>query len=215
VLACGPFQTSARTIGFWKTTNGQNLIKTYCQNPALATYLRRLGGGSGPFSDAPTDSCNLLASYVRTILDNATAVNMNDQLKAQMLATALDVWFSGPGWTSIPINSIKPPSNFLTNNTLGTFKMDTTAVCPAVANTPAGTATCQNNMPSTDAVTAGAVPSSPMSMQEILDFAATTPPFNGSAATSVWYGGDRTKQEILKNIFDQFNNELAFGLLGL
>jgi hypothetical protein len=49
-------------------------------------------------------------------------------------------------------------------------------------------------------------------MQAILDFAATTPaPFNGSTSSSVWYGGDRKKQEILKNIFDQFNNQLAFG----
>ena len=30
-------------------------------------------------------------------------------------------------------------------------------------------------------------------------------------SSPVWYGGDRTKQEILKNVFDQFNNEDAFG----
>ncbi len=90
--------------------------------------------------------------------------------------------------------------------------MDTTAVCPEVGTLNTGTATCQNNTPSTDAVAAGAVPSSPMSMQAILDFAATTPsPFNGSTSSSIWYGGDRTKEEILKNIFDQFNNQLAFG----
>jgi hypothetical protein len=152
-----------------------------------------------------------LANYVRTILNNATAVNMNNQLRAQMLASALDVWFSGPGWTSTSSGGVKPPSNFLTQNTLGTFLMDTTAVCPAVGNTT-GTATCQNNTPSTDAVTASVVPNSPMSMQDILDFAASTPPFTGPPASSVWYSGDRTKQEILKNIFDQFNNELAFGL---
>ena len=45
-------------------------------------------------------------------------------------------------------------------------------------------------------------------MQAILDYASTTPsPFNGSTSSPVWYGGDRTKQEILKNVFDQFNNE--------
>jgi hypothetical protein len=81
-----------------------------------------------------------------------------------------------------------------------------------VDNLSTGSATCKNNTPSTDAVAAGAVPSSPMSMQAILDFAATTPsPFNGSTSSSVWYAGNRTKQEILKNIFDQFNNQLAFG----
>ncbi len=212
VTVCGPARTGALTIGFWKTTNGQGLIKSYCQNPALANYLKGLGGGAGPFSNAPTTSCNDLASYVSTILNSATATDMNKMLKAQMLGTALDVWFSGPGWTSTKVGGVKPPSNFLSHNNLGTFKMDTTAVCPMVDNTAAGTATCLNNTPSTDAVASGAVPTSPMSMQAILDFAATAPaPFNGSTSSSVWYAGNRTKQEILKNIFDQFNNQLAFG----
>jgi hypothetical protein len=212
VTVCGPAKTGALTIGFWKTTNGQNLVKIYCQNPALANYLKGLGGGSGPFSNAPTTSCNDLASYVYSILNGASATDMNKMLKAQMLGTALDVWFSGSGWTQTKIGSIKPPSNFLSHNNLGTFKMDTTAVCPMVDNLSTGSATCKNNTPSTDAVAAGAVPSSPMAMQAILDFAATTPsPFNGSTSSSVWYAGNRTKQEILKNIFDQFNNQLAFG----
>jgi hypothetical protein len=212
VTVCGPAATGALTIGFWKTTNGQNLIKTYCQNPALANYLKGLGGGSGPFSNAPTTSCTDLASYVSGILAGASATDMNKMLKAQMLGTALDVWFSGPGWTSTTLSKIKPPSSFLSHNNLGTFKMDTTAICPMVDNTTAGTATCKNNTPSTDAVASGAVPASPMTIQAILDFAATTPaPFNGSTSSSVWYAGNRTKQEILKNIFDQFNNRDAFG----
>jgi hypothetical protein len=145
-------------------------------------------------------------------LTGASATNMNNMLKAQMLGTALDVWFSGPGWSSTAVGKVKAPSNFLSHNNLGTFNMDTTAVCPMVDNLSTGSATCQNNKPSTNAVTAGAVPSSPMSMQAILNFASTTPsPFNGSATNSIWYAGDRTKEEILKNIFDQFNNQLAFG----
>ncbi|HZC70878.1 MAG TPA: hypothetical protein VE442_09305 [Jatrophihabitans sp.] len=212
VTVCGPAKTGALTIGFWKNTNGQNLITTYCQNPALANYLKGLGGGTGPFANAPTTSCKDLASYVSGILSGASATDMNKMLKAQMLGTALDVWFSGSGWTSTTISKVKPPSNFLSHNSLGGFKMDTTAVCPMVDNTTTGTATCKNNTPSTDAVASSAVPSSPMSMQAILDFAATTPaPFNGSTASSVWYGGNRTLQEILKNVFDQFNNQYAFG----
>lgn len=212
VTVCGPAKTGALTIGFWKTTNGQGLITTYCQNPALANYLKGLGGGSGPFSNVPTTSCKDLASYVSSILTGANAKNMNTMLKAQMLATALDVWFSGPGWTSTTLNKVKPPSNFLSHNNLGTFKMDTTAICPMVDNLSTGSATCKNNTPSTNAVAAGAVPSSPMAMQAILDYAATAPsPFNGSTSNSIWYGGNTTKEEILKNIFDQFNNQDAFG----
>lgn len=211
VKVCGPAKTGALTIGFWKTTNGQNLIKTYCAN-TLDDYLAGLGGGSGPFSDASGKNCTQLATYVFNILSGASATDMNKMLKAQMLGTALDVWFSGPGWTSTKIGGVKPPSNFLSHINLGTFNMDVTAVCPMVDNTTTGTATCLNNKPSTDAVASGAVPNSPMSMQAILDFAATTPsPFNGSTISSVWYGGDRTKEEILKNIFDQFNNQMAFG----
>jgi hypothetical protein len=213
VKVCGPAKTGALTIGFWKTTNGQNLIKTYCTSSSgsLGTYLAGLGAGSGPFSNAPT-GCSSLASYVSTILAGASASNMNSMLKAQMLGTSLDVWFSGPGWTSTAKSGIKPPSNFLSHNSLGSFNMDTTAVCPMVDNLSTGTATCQNNTPSTDAVQAGAVPTSPMSIQAILNYAATTPsPFNGLTSGSVWYGGNKTKEEVLKNIFDQFNNQLAFG----
>lgn len=213
VTVCGPAKTGASTIGFWKTTNGQSLINTYCINGGanLGTFLKTLGTEDmGPFKDAPT-TCSSLKTYVYNILNGATATNMNSMLKAQMLGTALDVWFSGPGWTSTKSGNVKPPSNFLSHNNLGTFNMDTTAVCPMVDNTAAGTATCLNNTLSTDAVASGAVPSSPMSMQAILDFAASLTPSGAYVGSNVWYGGNRTKQEILKNIFDQFNNQLAFG----
>jgi hypothetical protein len=32
-----------------------------------------------------------------------------------------------------------------------------------------------------------------------------------STSASVWYGGNKTLEEILKNVFDQFNNQDAFG----
>jgi len=213
VTVCGPAKTGALTIGFWKTTNGQNLIKTYCNNGGnnLGTYLAGLGGGAGPFSNAPT-TCSSLATYVQGILSGASATNMNNMLKAQMLGTALDVWFSGPGWTNVKIGSVKPPSNFLSHNSLGTFSMDTTAICPMVDNTTAGTATCKNNTPSTNAFTTGALPAACMTIQAILDYEATAPsPFNGSTSSSVWYAGNRTLEEVAKNTFDQFNNQDAFG----
>jgi hypothetical protein len=214
VTVCGPAKTGALTIGFWKTTNGQNLIKTYCGTDptGLGAYLRGLGPtDQGPYANAPS-ACSSLATYVYNILNGASASNMNNMLKAQMLGTALDVWFSGPGWTSTKIGGVKPPSNFLSHNFLGTFKMDVTAVCPMIDNLSTGSATCKNNTPSTDAVAAGALPSSPMSMQAILDYASTVPsPFNGSTSSSIWYGGNKTLEEILKNVYDQFNNQDAFG----
>jgi hypothetical protein len=212
VQVCGPAKTGALTMGFWKNTNGQNLIKQYCGN--LGPYLSGLGN-QGPFSDAPASCSGTggLASYVTGVINGASATNMNKMLKAQMMATALDVWFSGPGWTATKSGGIKPPSQFLSHNNLGTFKMDTTAICPMVDNLNTGTATCKNNTPSTNAVTAGAVPLPVMSMNAILNHAATAPaPFNGQTGNgSSWYNGNKTTEEVLKNIFDQFNNEEAFG----
>ena len=214
ITVCGPAKTGALTIGFWKNTNGQGLVGSYCNKGGnnLGSYLLGLGlGSSGPYSDAPT-ACSTLKTYVSNVITGASATNMNKMLRAQMLGTALDVWFSGPGWTSTKIGSVKPPSNFLTHNNLGTFNMDTAAVCPMVDNLSTGSASCKNNTPSTDATAAGALTASPIAMQAILDYAAATPaPYNGTPSNSVWYAGDRTKQEILKNVFDQFNNQMAFG----
>lgn len=217
VYVCGPALTSALTIGFWKNTNGNSLISNYCApagKPNLATYLSGLGGGGGPFAGAAGKTCPQLVTYVNSVISGASATNMNNMLKAQMLATALDVYFSNPslGYTSTAVGKTKPPSNFLTNGSLGGVSIDTTAVCPMVDNLSTGSASCTNNTASTNAVLAGALPFSAMSVQSILDYEATTPsPFN--ASLGVWYGGDRTKQEIAKNVFDQINNRLAFAAL--
>lgn len=172
----------------------------------LGNRLRSRSNGGGPFSNAT--GCDL-RSYVSGILVGATATDRNKMLKAQMLATALDVYFSDPakGYTSQAIGKTKPPSTFLTHGSLGAFRMDMTAVCPMVDNTATGMATCKNNTPSTNGFASGAVPSAAMTVQAILTYAATSPsPYNAG----VWYAGDRTKQEILKNTFDQINNSDAF-----
>jgi hypothetical protein len=218
VEVCGPANTGALTIGFWKNTNGNSLISSYCapaSKQSLAAYLSGLGGGTGPFADAAGKNCSQLVTYVNNVIKGASATNMNAMLKAQMLATALDVYFTDgtKGYTATKVGSTKPPSNFLPNAPLGAFVMDVTAVCPMVDNTTAGTATCTASNPSTDANASGVVPSASMSVQAILDYESTTPsPFNGSTSNSVWYGTNRTSQEVAKNIFDQINNQLAFGI---
>jgi hypothetical protein len=63
-------------------------------------------------------------------------------------------------------------------------------------------------------VTSGAFPASPQTVQWILDFAAkvdVSPWTNGAySGSNVWYGGNKTLEEILKNTFDQINNNEAF-----
>jgi hypothetical protein len=225
VEVCGPADTGALTMGFWRGPNGNNLIKYFCApsgKTSLASFLSSLGAGSGPFSNAAGLSCSSLLTYANNIFKAASATDMNKMLKAQMLATALDVYFSTTtlGYSTTPFgsgkNQIKPPSAFLPGTGIGGFVMDLTAVCPMVDNTTAGTATCKNNTPSTNAFASGAVQAASQSVLTILNFAATTTlvtfggPFNGNVSNSSWYAGNRTKQEILKNIFDQINNELAF-----
>jgi hypothetical protein len=226
VTVCGPLLTSALTIGFWKTTNGQGLIGTYCApayKTSLATYLSHLASwpntgvaANGPFADAAGKGCTDLKTYVTGILKGANSTNMNVMLKAQMLGTALDVYFSDPslGYTSTIKNKVKPPSNFLTHGALGGVSIDTTSICPMIDNTTAGTATCKGGDPSTDGYAGGtgALPAACMTVQQILTYEATVPPFNGvTGSGSAWYGTNRTFQEVAKNTFDQINNTDAFG----
>jgi hypothetical protein len=212
VTVCGPLKTSALTIGFWKTTNGQGLIGTYCApsgKTSLATYLSSLA----PFADAAGKSCSQLQTYVTGILKGATATNMNVMLRAQMLGTALDVYFSDPtmGYTATTKSGKKPPSTFLTHGALGGVSIDTTAICPMSDNSTTGTATCKNNAPSTNGFASGAFPAACMTVQGILTYESGNPPFNGSTSSPVWYSGNRTLQEIAKNTYDQINNQDAFG----
>jgi hypothetical protein len=222
VTVCGPLRTSALTIGFWKNGNGNTLIQYYCVpsgKQSLATYLSSLGAGSGPFSGATGKTCSALVTYVNGILSGATATDMNVMLKAQMLATALNVYFSDPtrGYTNTTISGKKPPSNFLTNGSLGGTNIDLRLICPMIDNTTTGAASCKNNTPSTNGYASGAFLSACLTVQGILDYESTVAsPYNGYPSValttkSIWYAGDRTKEEIAKNTFDQINNRDAFG----
>lgn len=221
VQVCGPHATGALTIGFWKGPNGNSLIQNFCApsgKTSLATYLSGLGAGAGPFATASGLSCSQLVTYVNGVIVGASATDMNKMLKAQMLATALDVYFSTStlGYTTVTgagKNAPKPPSNFLPNGGIGTFKMDLTAICPMVDNTTAGSASCSAGKPSTNGFASGAFPWASQYVSTILNFAATagvSPWTTGAFTSPTWYGSDRTKQEILKNVFDQINNQLAF-----
>jgi hypothetical protein len=90
-----PLVTGARTIGFWKNKNGQRIITGQAKTgvcPSTA-WLR----GYAPFKDLGSSAtCATVGKYVNGVLAAATAQgpSMNAMLKAQMLATALDVYFS-------------------------------------------------------------------------------------------------------------------------
>jgi hypothetical protein len=90
--------TGGLTMGFWQNKNGQGIISGggsvggVCNS---GTWLRSMA----PFQDlAAGAKCSAVASYVYNIVKVASAsgASMNAMLKAQMLATALDVYFSDP-----------------------------------------------------------------------------------------------------------------------
>jgi hypothetical protein len=90
--------TGAHTIGFWQNKNGQSIITGGASTAGIcasATWLRQFA----PFQDlAAASTCARVASYATTVIKAADAKGaaMNAMLKAQMLATALDVYFSNP-----------------------------------------------------------------------------------------------------------------------
>jgi hypothetical protein len=116
VTVCGP---QARTIGFWQNKNGQAIIKGAGPAAPAACSLTASLRAYLPFQDlSATATCSQVAGYVTTVIKaaNASGASMNAMLKAQMLATALDVYFTDPAHNAL--NSPAP---------LGDWVMDLTA----------------------------------------------------------------------------------------
>jgi hypothetical protein len=90
--------TGALTMGFWQNKNGQAIIKAGASTAGVCnsgTWLRQLA----PFQDlGATATCAQVAAYFTSIFNaaNASGASMNAMLKAQMLATSFDVYFSDP-----------------------------------------------------------------------------------------------------------------------
>ncbi|TME58846.1 MAG: hypothetical protein E6I58_00990 [Chloroflexi bacterium] len=109
VKVCGPIQTGALTIGFWQNKNGQAIITGGASTAGIcnsATWLRQFA----PFQDlSATATCAQVAAYFTGVFNaaNAGGTTMNPMLKAQMLATALNVYFSNP---SLGGNKIGAPA---------------------------------------------------------------------------------------------------------
>ena len=98
VQVCGPASTGALTMGFWQNKNGQAIINGGTSTAGVCnsgTWLRQFA----PFQDLSSSaSCANVAAYFTAAFNaaNAGGSTMNPMLKAQMLATALDVYFSDP-----------------------------------------------------------------------------------------------------------------------
>src|SRR5206468_7438274 len=187
--------TGALTMGFWQNKNGQAIItsgaavSTVCKS---GTWLR----GYLPFQDlSATATCAAVGTYVTNIIKsaNASGAAMNAMLKGQMLATALDVYFSDPALGGNKINAAQP---------LGLVTIDLTKVCKMIDNSSTGSGSCSGITVNASSAFGGATA---LTVSQLLAYAAS----QSNAGGSTWYANVKATQELAKNTFDEINNQVA------
>ena len=207
--ACGNVSLASQTItvecnncgglsmGFWQNKNGQAIIAGGQSTGGVCnsgTWLRQYA----PFQDqAPTATCSQAANYVTNVIKsaNASGASMNAMLKAQALATALDVYFSDPALGGNKINAPAP---------IGSDYIDSTHVCEMIDS--GGGGSCGGVYQDATSAFGGA---KCLMISQMLSYAAS----QSNPGGSIWYGNLKTAQEPSKNAFETINNKAAFGCL--
>jgi hypothetical protein len=187
--------TGALTMGFWQNKNGQAIITGQAKTGVCpsTTWLRQYA----PFQDlAATSTCAQVGTYVTNIIKsaNASGAAMNAMLKGQMLATALDVYFSDPSLGGNKISAAAP---------LGGVKIDLTQVCKMIDNSSTGAGSCSGTTVNASGAFGGATS---LTVSQLLAYAASQSNIGGS----IWYGQVKATQELAKNTFDEINNQAAY-----
>jgi hypothetical protein len=186
--------TGALTRGFWGNKNGQGIISSGYSTSGVcnsATWLRLYA----PFQDLSYKAtCAGVAAYAASVFDgaNSSGSSMNPMLKAQMLATALDVYFSNPALGGNKINAPAP---------IGGLTVDLTNVCAVIDS--GGSGTCPSKFVDARSAFGG---SASLTIAQMLAVAAS----NSNNGGSTWYGNVKSTQELAKDAFDAINNGVAF-----
>jgi hypothetical protein len=227
VTVCGHI-VGGLTMGFWQNKNGQSIITAYsgtnCQ--ALVTWLKQFN----PFNETALTgltSCGTdaaltgntkttpsgVAGYIYNVIKAATcsgptSAPCNAMLKAQMLATALDVYFSD---ATLGGNRINAPA------ALGGLTVDLTNICKMIDGSGGGS--CSGSYENAkSAFITGTLESVPapcnnpspgansMTILCMLWNAAS----NAATGGTPWYGTSKTLQVLAKDAFDSINNGVAF-----
>ena len=102
------FNTNPLGTGFWVNKTGQAIISSGSASTGVcdsASWLRRYN----PFQDlSATANCGQVATYVSKVMSSASCGgSCNTMLKAQMLATALDVFFDDPAMANANVDLTK------------------------------------------------------------------------------------------------------------
>jgi hypothetical protein len=192
-----PPNTGALTMGFWQNKNGQGIISATNQ-ANLGSWLR----GYHPFSNAPSTG---LATYVSNIIKAATCTSSsktcNLMLRAQMLATALDVYFSDPALGGNQIGKYNGLGNGQAK--VGDVKIDLTQICAMIDGT--GGATCSGTYENVSSAFGGAAS---LTVSAMLAYQNTSDP--AADAGAAWYLQVKAMQVLAKDAFDAINNNVAF-----
>lgn len=180
--------TGARTIGFWQNKNGQSLITGAGANGGVCKvtpWLRQFTA----FQDLTVTSCSGAADFATKVIKaaNASGASMNAMLKAQMLASALDVYFSDAALSG---NTLAAPVS------VGGVMVDLTCVCAAIAP-----GACNGTLDSSSAFGG----STSLTVMQMLVWQNGVSNVGGT----VWYAQNKTTQGLAKNAFDAINNEVA------
>jgi hypothetical protein len=199
VEVCGPAKTGALTMGFWQNKNGQGIITGGSSTGGVCnsgTWLRQYA----PFQDlSNTASCSAVATYVTNAIKaaNASGSSMNAMLKAQMLATALDVYFSDP---SLGGNKIGAPAP------IGGVTIDLTKICHMIDSSSGGS--CSGNYENVSSAFGGATSMTVGTVGTNTGMLGYASQSNNGGST--WYGNVKSTQQLAKDAFDAINNQVAF-----
>jgi hypothetical protein len=201
-----PANTGALTMGFWQNKNGQGIITGQAKTGTCpsATWLRQFH----PFSDLSASStCAQVATYVYNMIKAATCTSTtktcNAMLKAQMLATALDVYFSD---AALGGNKIGAFNGLGTKQApIGSVAIDLTQVCQMIDGS--GTSSCSGAYENVSSAFGGATSLTVLAM---LSYQNTSDPIADAGAN--WYGQVKATQVLAKDAFDAVNNGVAFSL---
>jgi len=114
-------------------------------------------------------------------------------LKAQMLATALNVYFSDPALGGNKIGAPAP---------VGGVKIDLTKICKMIDGS-GGVATCPGMYEDASLAFGGAAS---LTVSQMLASASS----QSNVCGTVWYGQVKAMQILAKDAFDAINNQVAF-----
>ena len=193
VTVCGGV-TGGLTMGFWQNKNGQYMIG-HADQTKLMTYLKNYH----PFSEASAPLATYVTNVIKAATCTSTSKTCNAMLKAQMLATALDVYFSDP-------TNGDPIAAFNGGNTvsLGGVKVDLTQIfCDASTG-----GSCVSSYQDTSSAFGGGTC---QTVSALLAYQNTADP--AIDAGTNWYLQAKATQVLAKNTFDAINNQIAFSCL--